>query len=128
MLEIEAAFERTPAGIVFLHPENVAEGHDKFCWIRVTWRVNEMYHGDRTNGMTWDWDGDIDSVEWRTWSGDPLSSDGRKPKERNAVWWRELIGTTRDAALTYIHANHEYELNESGDRHAERVYYGELAA
>lgn len=81
---IEAAFKRTEKGLVFLPEDAEPETFSSRCQLRVTAT-----------------DGDIASIEIRSWGSD-FAADLRCRRELRERHWRPLGGSAFPAALSFL--------------------------
>ncbi len=114
MYEVECAFRRENGSLTFLRDSDYHEATDELCDLRVGFAITAIYPAEPDTGAAMDWNGDIATIEMRSYSG-------------NWKRWRLLRGEEFEAAKAFLLREYGAQLWAAGGEYAEAVHYGEAA-
>ncbi len=114
MYEVECAFRRESGALLFIHNDHFNEATDDLCDLRVSFDVTAIYPAEPDTGAGMDWNGDISTIEMRSYSG-------------NWKRWQLLRHDEFEAAKAFLLREYGAQLWAAGGDYAEAVHYGEAA-
>jgi hypothetical protein len=114
MYEVECAFRRENGALLFIHEDHFREATDDLCDLRVRFEITAIYPAEPDTGAAMDWNGDIASIEMRSYS---------VSRRR----WCVLRNAELEAAKAFLLREYGAKLWAAGGEYAEALHYGEAA-